>query len=66
MNVSDEIEKILSESRDPRVDLQILRDKLRQHLKNGFPTGSWWANDVLIEGAIEQLRSRKKSKKTRT
>jgi len=65
MNISEEIERILAESKDPKADLQALRETLRGHLAKGFPTGSWWANDVLIEGAIERLGWRKKPKKAR-
>ena len=63
MNISEEIERILAESKDPKADLQALRETLRGHLAKGFPTGSWWANDVLIEGAIERLGGCKKTKK---
>jgi hypothetical protein len=60
VNVQDEINKILAESPEPKADLQALRDRLRQCLAKGFPPGSWWANDVLIEGAIEKLGRRKR------
>ena len=65
MNVQQEIDRILAESSRPISDLKDLRDELRQCLSRGFPTGSWWANDTLIEGAIEQLRRHRKSKKAR-
>jgi hypothetical protein len=63
MNVSEEIARILAGSENPKADLQALRETLRGHLAKGFPPGSWWANDVLIEGAIERLGGRKKTKK---
>jgi hypothetical protein len=66
MNVSDEIARILAGSENPKAELQALRETLRRHLAKGFPTGSWWANDVLIEGAIEQLGRRKKPRKAKS
>lgn len=65
MNVSEEIAKRLAGSANPKADLQALRENLRGHLARGFPPGSWWANDVLIESAIEQLSRRKKTRKAK-